>query len=297
MSSLRRARQARTTRADAVKRSTATLSPCALQLREHDPDRFFCTLFAPADRREALYALYAFDLELARVHRRVSEAMLGAIRFQWWRETLDGITAGTPRAHDIARALASAADHIELSRLGAVIDARERMFDAGAVTLESMERDAGDGDGGITQEALRILGCDTEAVVPTARAAGLAQGLAVMLRQAIVDAGAAGQILPRDLLERHGVDHAAAFGDDAALRMAAAVEAFAERTMAHVREVRWRSRDLPRAALPALLPVTFVARDLATLRRSGYNLTAPALAHRGGGRQLAVLLKALTGRL
>ena len=34
---------------------------CADYLRETDRDRYLATLFAPADRREALFALYAFD--------------------------------------------------------------------------------------------------------------------------------------------------------------------------------------------------------------------------------------------
>jgi phytoene/squalene synthetase len=34
-----------------------TLSHCAAAVREHDPDRYLATLFAPADARETLFAL------------------------------------------------------------------------------------------------------------------------------------------------------------------------------------------------------------------------------------------------
>ena len=43
-----------------------TLSPMGDFARAHDPDRFLCALFAPADRREALFVLIAFNHELAR---------------------------------------------------------------------------------------------------------------------------------------------------------------------------------------------------------------------------------------
>ncbi len=66
----------------------AELSACGRIVRENDPDRFFCTLFAPPAKREALFALYAFNHELARVAESVSEPMLGEIRLQWWREAL-----------------------------------------------------------------------------------------------------------------------------------------------------------------------------------------------------------------
>jgi len=42
-------------------------------VRRHDRDRFQTVLFAPAARREALFALYAFNYEIARVRERISE--------------------------------------------------------------------------------------------------------------------------------------------------------------------------------------------------------------------------------
>jgi phytoene synthase len=44
-------------------------------------------LFAPAPRRVLLFALYAFNAEVARIAETVREPMLGAIRLEWWRET------------------------------------------------------------------------------------------------------------------------------------------------------------------------------------------------------------------
>src|SRR3546814_269270 len=71
-------------------RSPVNLSPCAAELRRHDPDRFLTGLFAPGERREALFALYTFNLEVARSREMVREPMLGRMRLQWWRETIDG---------------------------------------------------------------------------------------------------------------------------------------------------------------------------------------------------------------
>ena len=84
------------------------LPACAELVRRDDPDRYFCDLMAPPTCRERLLALHAFELELARIPDRVSEPMLGAIRLQWWRESLDGIAAGTPRRHEVVLPLAAA---------------------------------------------------------------------------------------------------------------------------------------------------------------------------------------------
>src|SRR6266702_8323096 len=72
------------------------LSPVAALVRRHDHDRFQTVLFAPAARREALFALYAFNYEIARVRENVSQPVLGQIRLRWWRESIAAAFAGGP---------------------------------------------------------------------------------------------------------------------------------------------------------------------------------------------------------
>ena len=43
---------------------------CENLVRAADKDRYLATLFAPADRRDALFALYAFSHEIATVRDR-----------------------------------------------------------------------------------------------------------------------------------------------------------------------------------------------------------------------------------
>ena len=92
------------------------LSYCGEEVRRHDPDRFLAALFTPEDRREAVFALLAFNLEVAKTREVVSDPMLGQIRLQWWREALDGAYAGTPRAHQVVEPLAAAIAAHGLSR-------------------------------------------------------------------------------------------------------------------------------------------------------------------------------------
>jgi phytoene synthase len=55
----------------------AALSYCAQEVREHDHDRYLTALFAPAAHREAVFALYAYNAEVARTREAVSEPILG----------------------------------------------------------------------------------------------------------------------------------------------------------------------------------------------------------------------------
>ncbi len=59
------------------------------ELQKCDPDRYLVSLFAPKDRREALWALFLFNHEISKTRFVVTETQLGLIRLQWWREEID----------------------------------------------------------------------------------------------------------------------------------------------------------------------------------------------------------------
>ena len=71
--------------------------------RAGDPDRALAALFAPRDARDDLFALYAFNVELARIAEQVTKPDLGAIRLQWWREAIERADKiwGVGRVHTI----------------------------------------------------------------------------------------------------------------------------------------------------------------------------------------------------
>src|SRR5271168_2834064 len=104
----------------------------AASVRAADPDRYFSALFAPAQLRPFLFALYAFNAEVARVAESVREPMLGAIRLEWWREGAEGAARDTPRSHDVVRGLSFlfAERGLSLAAIEAIITARA--FDSSA---------------------------------------------------------------------------------------------------------------------------------------------------------------------
>src|SRR5689334_8547173 len=87
---------------------TARDAYLAAQVRQHDRDRYLTTLFAPAGTRRALWALYAFYNEVARVPESVSEPLLGRMKLQWWRDTAAAMAhgRGAPAGHPFAQEMA-----------------------------------------------------------------------------------------------------------------------------------------------------------------------------------------------
>ena len=88
--------------------------------RETDPDRSIAASFAPREARADLFALYAFNAELARVAELVSEPGLGAIRLQWWREAIERAANGEASGHPVADAIGNLIRRRDLSRASAL---------------------------------------------------------------------------------------------------------------------------------------------------------------------------------
>lgn len=107
-------------------------TPTLEQLKQADPDRCRAAMFADKQMRERLLLLYAFHYELAKVPELVSEPMIGAIRYQWWRDAIAEIYDGKPvRQHEITVPLAQMIARCDVPRfwLDKLIDGRERDLD------------------------------------------------------------------------------------------------------------------------------------------------------------------------
>ena len=78
---------------------------CAELVRTHDFPRYVSTLFLPAEQRRALVALYAFNVEISRVHEQVSQPLPGEMRLQWWTDMLSGAGHGGVEGNPVAAEL------------------------------------------------------------------------------------------------------------------------------------------------------------------------------------------------
>jgi phytoene synthase len=275
--------------------STQTLSYCAEQARRYDNDRFLCALFAPAGRRDALFALLAFNVEVAGVREVVSEPVLGQVRLQWWREAVDAAFAGTPPRHQVAAPLADAVAAYGLSRdrLMALIDAREADLEDGPPdSMADLVGYAEATSATLTRLVLEVLGAaeDDEAAA-AGRDVGVAWALTGLLRAVPHHAAQRRSYLPRAVAREAGLDMRDVLELRQPPELARAVEAVAERAGQHLAAARHRRHAVSRAAIPALLPATLADGYLKRLRRVGYN---PFALRPGGkvGRQLRLLLNA-----
>ncbi len=70
--------------------------------RDHDYERYLCSLFAPAPYQSDLWALLALGHELLKIPENVSDAMVGLVRLKWWQEQLEAVSHGKDAPDNIA---------------------------------------------------------------------------------------------------------------------------------------------------------------------------------------------------
>ena len=181
---------------------------CAEQIRRFDPERWLTMLVAPAHAQRDLTALYAFNLEIARVRESIREPRMGLIRLQWWRDALADARAGNVRDHPVARELAQTMRHLALddAALLALIDAREAdLDDTPCADLAALLRYGDATSGALAALALTVLGTRGTEASAAARQVGTAWALLGILRTAPFLAAMRRCVLPLDLLDRAGI--------------------------------------------------------------------------------------------
>jgi len=275
------------------------LSYCGEQVRRFDHDRYLTCLFAPTHAREDLFALYAFNHEIAKVAEIVTEPMAGQIRIQWWREGLDDVYAGDPRRHEVAEALAGAVRRHKLTRsaFDRLLDARERdLDDEPPATLDQLTQYAEETSATLVQLALEVLGARDDASMEVGRHVGIAWALAGIARAVPFHAAQRRLMLPGNLTWQAELDVHDLFELREPREVRPVVREVAQRAAEHLKAAEHGRQDIPRAAVPALFPATLARHYLRLLARHGHDPFAPEVQRPQPSRPMRLAWAAARGR-
>jgi phytoene synthase len=266
----------------------AATAYCAGLARRFDRERWLAALLAPPAVQATLVALLAFNYEVAKTRESVSQPMLGQIRLQWWREGVESIYAGRPRAHQVVEALAAAgrARPLDRAHFDRLIDARESdLDDAPFADLAALENYAEATAGGLALLGLEALGVEA---AQAARKAGAAWALMGVLRAQPGLAHARRLLLPSA-----GLDAEDVFRGRATAEVRGAARLVLERAEALAAEAR--ALRPPRAALAALPPLRLLDLHARRLRRAGFDLFAGGWAASDAGAPARIAWSRLAG--
>jgi phytoene synthase len=238
---------------------------CQALVRASDKDRFVATLFAPAEIRRHLFALFAFNLEIARIGEIVHESLAGEIRLQWWHDCLSG---GDVAGHPVASALLeSIGGHgLATQPLLDLIDARRfDVYREPMATLGEFEAYLHRTSSGLFAMAARLID-QTFAADETAEAAGLAYGISALVG-AVGEHAARGRVyVPGDVLARHGAASEDVLAGGSNPSVASALNDLIQGTQRQYETFFALAQRLPAPVRAAFLPVASVPLAVRRLR-------------------------------
>jgi phytoene synthase len=249
---------------------------CEALVRAADRDRFLATLFAPAQHRGALFALYAFNIEITRVREVAREPVAGEIRLQWWSDVLGGAGRGEVETYPEAAALRASVEQYRLpaDRLDALIAARRfDLYDEPMATLADLEAYADAASSNLIALAAQVLG--EPSVGALCHHAGVAHAIAGLLKAFPAHAARGQLFVPLEILERHGADRQDVARGQATPQLRAALGELRHRARGHLAAAGALIATVPPAVLPALLPVALAPPTLARMERRDYDPFVP----------------------
>jgi len=244
---------------------------CAELVRSHDFTRYVSTLFLPAEQRRALVSLYAFNVEISRVHEQVSQPLPGEMRLQWWTDMLAGTGHGGVEGNPVAAELMLAIRNwrLPVERLSRLID--EHQFDLYNDPMPSMAALEGyinDTSSALLSLGAGIAGRPSEAVDHLARHAGLAEGMVRVIAALPLDASRRQLFVPQQVLESHGCEIEEVFAGKQTPRLRAALDQLLGEARGHLKTAYTLLPDVPPQVRPVFLPLAIVDRDLKRMSRA-----------------------------
>ena len=184
------------------------LSPCGQLVQQYDRDRYLCALFTDTIRREALFSIYAFYYEISRIKFRVTDPLLGQIRFQWWRESIDKVLEGRIERHEIIIGLDAAIRNYKLHRIlfFDLIDIWESgLTGFRFTTIKELIDFCLETDGKLGDIALEILNAKNIETYQAARNISVALGLMTLLRNSNSLVYKKAIMFPVEIWEKHTI--------------------------------------------------------------------------------------------
>lgn len=251
----------------------ATLEEVRQWARRLSYDRYLASLLAPKAARPLLWALHGFAGEIAHIPERMSEPMLGEIRFQWWRDALDGVVRGERSGNPLADALAPVIvdDGARLAKLKGMVDARA--FDLGGAEMadvRALTTYLAKTEGQEFALAVQLLSGETSPEVESACVqAGIAYGLARLLCTLPLCLARGAMPIPSELLRLNQAGEPAALNDIEPVQLNNALSDAAELAADASATARRHVGMLSRIVRPAVLPLALVPSYLAAARRPG----------------------------
>ncbi|WP_336279065.1 phytoene/squalene synthase family protein [Bartonella sp. CB175] len=236
-------------------------------LRATDRDRYISVLFAPKEKRRALAALYAFNVEIVRVRESVHDPLIGEMRLRWWYDSIANDEVQNNKSNPILNDLFTAITSFNLPKAALLRYCDAQILDLyqdPIATIVDLEAYCSKTVSIILQLSCQILDSDSaQNFTDACKHGGIAQGLSGVLRLLSFMRSRYQYYFPVDMLQALGVDREdLEFNRINEEQKRCIIEAMVALSRDHYIKFYEHLNTLPKALIPAFLPLAIIPESL-----------------------------------
>ncbi len=227
---------------------------------------YYALRFAPEAQQDALLAVHAFYAEVTEIPDEISDAAVGEVKLNWWREELQRLFDGQPR-HPVSQALAPAIEAHALPAesfreviQGTAMDLSYNVYPSFRELAVYCHRTGG----GLTSLLTGVAGADSPESARFAHDLGMAFALRRRLLSVRRNARAGRVYIPEDELESAGLQREALLQQQTSSALRGVFRQQAERILAFLDQADSHLADTERGRLRS--GIILAALDRALLR-------------------------------
>ncbi|KAL9974858.1 hypothetical protein ACROYT_G011954 [Oculina patagonica] len=271
---------------------------CINLVRNLDYENYLCVLLLPKSSRASVFAVRAFNVELARIQDVVSEQTIGRMRLQFWRDSLENTFQGNPPQQPVALELAEAITKHKLNKgwFTRLIDARERSLDNRPhETTNALEEHGENTVSSVFYLILECLGVKDVQADHAASHLGKAIGVVTLLRSTPFHGSKGKVYIPNNVMIKHGVSHEDIIRGRTTQPVKDVTYDLASLAHSHLSMAQSLMSKAPKAASRAFLPMVSCEAYLTKIQRADFNIFDPTLRERNHVLPFLLLKHAWTG--
>nr|KAG5703443.1 hypothetical protein BaRGS_022492 [Batillaria attramentaria] len=230
----------------------------------------------------------------AMVRDVVSEKKIGAVRLQFWKDTVERLLEGDPPQTPVASELAGAARYFRLSKrlFKRLVEARaEQLERDGFQSIQEVELYAENTASTLHYLMLECLGVKNVHADHAASHIGKAQGVTTLLRAIPYHAQSRRVYLPLEIIVKHKVSQEDIMRGKAEKNIRDAVFEVATIAHRHLETARSFQKDVPKKAFVAFLNTYPTDHYLKRLQAANFNVFDPKLQIRNSTLPLYLWLQ------
>eukprot|EP01134_Creolimax_fragrantissima_P002378 CFRG2378T1 len=255
---------------------------CQDLVRKHDYEHFMSSLWLPADIRKSLFAIRAFNIEIAQIRDLTSETHMGRVRTQWYREAVNSIYEhGTNQSQPSLKALSSAISTHKLNKrwLERLIKEREKQLsESGFMSMDEVEDYCEGVNSSLFYLSLQCVGVADVHADHAASHLGKAEGIVTLLRGVAYHAMRRKVFLPMDQLMAVGLSQEDVIRRTNDKDLAEVAFTVAAQAHTHLETARGFAAEVPSKATRVLLPAVSAEMFLERLQMENFDLFSRKLS-------------------